>query len=63
MQLYTPKTRYNRFIELYIANGFCNVYRAALMAGYARTTAHSHGKRILDTALRKMLEQARVSNS
>lgn len=49
------RTRWDRFLDIYIRNGFCNVYRSALEAGYAETTARAQGKRILDTALRRLM--------
>lgn len=55
MKNFYVKTRWDRFLEIYIRNGFCNIYRSALEAGYAKTTARAQGKRILDTALRKMM--------
>ena len=55
MEKHYAKTRWDRFMEIYIRNGFCNIYRSALEAGYAETTARAQGKRILDTALKKMM--------
>jgi hypothetical protein len=61
MGSFYPRTRLDVFLEAYIRNGFCNAYRAALEAGYAETTARAQSKRILDTAMRKML--ARVADT
>jgi phage terminase small subunit len=63
MHGYKVKTRYDIFLHAYIANGFSNVYQAALRAGYAKTTARAQGKRILDTAIRKTLKVAELSPS
>lgn len=57
MKDYHVKTRWDRFLEVYIRNGFCNKYRSALEVGYAETTARAQGKRILDTAMRKMMSK------
>ena len=55
MKNFYAKTRWDRFLEVYVRNGFCNIYRSALEVGYSETTARAQGKRILDTALRKMM--------
>lgn len=57
MKDFYTKTRWDRFLEVYIRNGFCNIYRSALEVGYAETTARAQGKRILDTAVRKMMSK------
>ncbi len=51
------KDRRDRLIEEYIANGFCNVYRAALRAGYAKTTARAQGRRILEVAFNRFIQK------
>jgi len=55
MREFYPRTRLDVFLEAYIRNGFCNAYRAALEAGYAKTTARAQSKRILNNAMKKMM--------
>lgn len=50
------KDRYDVFLELLPKNDF-NVYKTAVEAGFAESTAEKQGKRIYQTALKKQAER------
>lgn len=53
---FNAKTQSSIFFNAYVRNGFKNMYRAALEAGYSETTARAQGRRILNNAIDKMIK-------